>query len=126
MVKKIIKRSIHFAIITAVVVLVPAFMALSFTACKTAAVSDDEQPEATENAAATSAAETTQAKNTDTSQETQPAEIKLKDGLGNEVALEAPAEKIIVFVPSTLEILDALLFLDFKIKMPILLSFIFN
>jgi iron complex transport system substrate-binding protein len=35
-------------------------------------------------------------------------EIRVTDGLGNEVVLEKPAEKVIVFVPSALEIIDAL------------------
>jgi iron complex transport system substrate-binding protein len=39
---------------------------------------------------------------------TQSTEIKLKDGLGKEVVLDKPAEKIIVFAPSALEIIDGL------------------
>ncbi len=36
------------------------------------------------------------------------AEVKVTDGLGNEITLGKPAEKIIVFTPSALEIIDAL------------------
>lgn len=40
------------------------------------------------------------------------ATIKLKDGLGKEVVLDKPAEKILVFVPSALEIIDGLNAMD--------------
>lgn len=55
------------------------------------------------------AAETTQATTAETAESSvQTAEILLKDGIGNEIKLDGPAEKIIVFVPSALEIIDAL------------------
>lgn len=44
--------------------------------------------------------------------EVKGAEIILQDGLGNEITLDAPAEKIIVFAPSALEIISALGALD--------------
>ena len=45
----------------------------------------------------------------------QASEIKLKDGIGNEIKLEGITRKIIVFVPSALEILDALGAMDYVI-----------
>ena len=39
---------------------------------------------------------------------TQSTEIKLTDGLGKAVVLDKPAEKILVFAPSALEIIDGL------------------
>ncbi len=62
----------------AAVVLVTALLVLSFTACQ------------------------------NTTETTEQTEIKLVDGLGNEVMLDAPAEEVIVFVPSALEIIDAI------------------
>ncbi len=43
---------------------------------------------------------------------TQSTEIKLTDGLGKEVVLDKPAEKILVFAPSALEIIDGLNAMD--------------
>ena len=43
---------------------------------------------------------------------TEDATIKITDGLGNEIILEKPAEKVIVFTPSALEIVDALNAMD--------------
>ncbi|MBE3094210.1 MAG: ABC transporter substrate-binding protein [Actinobacteria bacterium] len=43
---------------------------------------------------------------------TAATEIKLTDGLGKEVVLDKPAEKILVFVPSALEIIDGLNAMD--------------
>jgi len=63
---------------TIAMVMILAFLALAFTTCKAETVSEE------------------------------PKEIKLTDGLGNEVILDAPAEKVIVFVPSALEIIDAI------------------
>ncbi|MBM3708289.1 MAG: ABC transporter substrate-binding protein [Actinobacteria bacterium] len=45
----------------------------------------------------------------------QAQEIKLKDGMGNDVSLENTAKKIIVFTPSALEILDAIGAIDYVI-----------
>lgn len=39
---------------------------------------------------------------------TTPAEIKVTDGTGNEITLDGPAKKVIVFVPSALEIINGL------------------
>jgi iron complex transport system substrate-binding protein len=61
------------------VIMMLALLAVSFTACRTATVSEEAQ-----------------------------AVIKLVDGLGNEVVLDEPAEEVIVFVPSALEIIDAI------------------
>jgi iron complex transport system substrate-binding protein len=62
-----------------VVIMMLALLAVSFTACRTATVSEEAQ-----------------------------AVIKLVDGLGNEVVLDEPAEEVIVFVPSALEIINAI------------------
>ena len=43
-----------------------------------------------------------------TGETTAASEINVKDGLGSEIVLEKPAEKIIVFVPSALEIISGL------------------
>ena len=43
---------------------------------------------------------------------TAATEIKLTDGLGKEVVLDKPAEKILVFAPSALEIIDGLNAMD--------------
>lgn len=43
---------------------------------------------------------------------TTATEIKLTDGLGKEVVLDKPAEKILVFAPSALEIIDGLNAMD--------------
>ncbi|MCG2789128.1 MAG: helical backbone metal receptor, partial [Actinomycetia bacterium] len=43
---------------------------------------------------------------------TAATEIKLMDGLGKEVVLDKPAEKILVFAPSALEIIDGLNAMD--------------
>jgi iron complex transport system substrate-binding protein len=37
-----------------------------------------------------------------------PAEVKVTDGIGNVITLDGPAKKVIVFVPSALEIIDGL------------------
>ena len=42
------------------------------------------------------------------SETVESGDINLVDGLGNDVFLDAPAEKVIVFVPSALEIIDAI------------------
>ncbi|MDD5622897.1 MAG: ABC transporter substrate-binding protein [Actinomycetota bacterium] len=41
-------------------------------------------------------------------QETSEAPIVITDGLGNEITMEKPAEKVIVFAPSSLEIINAI------------------
>jgi len=41
-------------------------------------------------------------------EETSEGPIVVTDGLGNEITLEKPAEKVIVFAPSSLEIVDAI------------------
>lgn len=43
------------------------------------------------------------------------AEIKVLDGVGNEITLDGPAKKIIVFVPSALEIINGLEAMDMVI-----------
>jgi len=45
----------------------------------------------------------------------QAIEIKLKDGMGNDISLENPAKKIIVFAPSALEILNTIGAMDYVI-----------
>ncbi len=60
-------------------VMIAAFLTLSFAACRTPVVAEEGSEE-----------------------------IRLTDGLGNEVALDVPAQKVIVFVPSALEIIDSI------------------
>ena len=45
-----------------------------------------------------------------------PAEIKVTDGMGNEITLDGPAKKVIVFAPSALEIINGLDAMDRVIR----------
>ena len=107
------KKNRSGSVLVVAVVLLIAFLALSFTACQDTPVSEESQAEAPETSAGTTSAEitvetTAEEAPEDTTETVEPAEIKLVDGLGNEVVLDAPAEEVIVFVPSALEIINAL------------------
>jgi len=103
--KRIIKSRHCIALLMSIAVLL-SVLVLSFTACKISEDVQSIQTEAQETAAET--AEETTAVEIETAVEEEAAEIKVTDGLGNEVTLAAAAEKIIVFVPSALEILHAI------------------
>ncbi len=99
-------KSRHYIVMIIAMVVLAAVFALSFTACKSSSAAVSVQAEKTE--AASDIAEETTAAEIETVTEEEAKEIAVTDGLGNEVRLAAPAEKIIVFVPSALEILHAL------------------
>jgi iron complex transport system substrate-binding protein len=104
--KKRIIKSMHYIAMTMALVVLVAMFAMSFTACKSANTTESTQAETTESAVET--AEETTAAEIETAIEEEIEEITITDGLGNEVTLAAAAEKIIVFVPSALEIFHAL------------------
>ncbi len=97
------------------VVLIAALMVLSFTACQTAASGQTQQETATETTAVQETTATTQQEVTGTTEGGSSSEIALVDGVGNEVMLDGPAKKVIVFVPSALEIMDGLGAMDMVI-----------
>jgi len=102
-----------FAVFTAFVLI--AVMALSLSSCTkkpdiaaedVSAASDTQQQsgQTTEN---NSASGTTVAEET-APEAKQAGPVTVTDGLGNQITLDKPAEKIIVFTPSALEIINAL------------------
>jgi cobalamin transport system substrate-binding protein len=112
--EKMSKR-IVFVIGIIMIVIMVASMGI-FSGCKNVAAETEveksvEAPE--ENAEESSEAVEedsgdTEEETEETVQEAQEGPIVVIDGLGNEVTLEKPAEKVIVFAPSSLETVDAL------------------
>ncbi len=102
----------------AVVTILIFSFTLLITGCKISAKSDIENSQSAGTKATESVKEsyTSETVNENTSEtkanSSEETTISVKDGLGNEIILEKPAEKIIVFVPSALEIIDALNAMD--------------
>jgi iron complex transport system substrate-binding protein len=92
----------------AVLMLSIIFITLIFSACSNNSTSTID---VVATAAATSG-ETAEAESSEAAVVTQSTEIKLTDGLGKEIVLDKPAEKILVFAPSVLEIIDGLNAMD--------------
>jgi len=101
------------AAITAILALIMS-AALALAACKPAG--GGASTESAESIAAQTTAEVTVAENTvkeadaaeGAAEAATAVQIRVTDGLGSEIVLEEPAEKIIVFVPSALEIISGL------------------
>ena len=98
--KRILKSTIAIAAMTASILLITMML----SAC------GNNSASTTSDVAATTAisGETSGIESSETVMETKSTEIKLTDGLGKEVVLDKPAEKILVFAPSALEIIDGL------------------
>ena len=104
------KRGILKSVMT-----VAAIMASIILITMTLAACGNNSASSTSDVVATTAAtsgETAEAKSSETAMAIQSTEIKLTDGLGKEVVLDKPAEKILVFAPSALEIIDGLNAID--------------
>ena len=103
--KGILKSIIAVAAIMASIILIT----LTLSACGNNSTSSTGDVVA--NTTATSG-ETADAESSEAAMATQSTEIKLTDGLGKEVVLDKPAERILVFAPSALEIIDGLNAID--------------
>ncbi len=120
--KKVLKRT--FALLTAAIALIAmlalgACSDLSKTASDgvsknqgaqelTSEVQDNTQTVAAAETAAQDAALDTSTDSLETASKETSAEIKVTDGMGSKITLAGPAKKVIVFVPSALEIINGL------------------
>ena len=93
----------------AAIIVVLLLVTLPLSACGNNSASSTSDEVAT---TATTSGETAEAESSEAAMATQSTEIKLTDGLGKEVVLDKSAEKILVFVPSALEIIDGLNAMD--------------
>lgn len=113
--EKIFKRKF---IITAIIALIIALMAFSLAGCKNSSSSDSSQTSQTTASTKAEAAEsssetiqsTTAQETTTTTEKQLPVEVI--DGAGNKIILDKPAQKVIVFSPSDLEIFSGLNAMD--------------
>jgi iron complex transport system substrate-binding protein len=116
--KKVLKRT--FAVLAVTIALIAA---LALGACsnstKTATAADtqntssqvmssEEQVNPETTAASASEYSDASSNPSETGSGATPVEIKVTDGIGNEIAMDGPAKKVIVFVPSALEIINGL------------------
>jgi len=104
------KKGIQRSIVAVTAIIVSVILAtLALSACDNGDTSSDSiAAEATSIASA----DTTGNENNEADNTAQSTEIRVTDGLGTEVVLDKPAEKILVFTPSALEIIDGLNAMD--------------
>jgi len=104
------KKGITKSVIAVVAVLASVMLTtLTFSAC------GNNNASSTSTMVGTTAVTIGEAAETESSEiatATQSAEINITDGLGKEIVLDKPAEKILVFTPSALEIIDGLNAMD--------------
>jgi len=104
------KKGILKSVIAVAAIMVGLLLiALPLSACSNKSASSTSDVVAT---TATIIEETAEVESSEAAMTTQSTEIKLTDGLGKEVVLGKPAERILVFAPSALEIIDGLNAID--------------
>ncbi len=113
MLKKSVKILKILAVFTTAVLLAVMMASLSSCAEKSGKIAENDpvstvtQQQAGQTAESNSTSGTSVAENT-AAEEQAAGPVTVTDGLGNEITLDRPAEKVIVFTPSALEIINAL------------------
>jgi len=121
--KKILKRTFAVLVIATMLITALVLLGACSNSAKASADSDtqssssqvlaSETQDNPENTTASASEDSGISSNpSETGSGETPAEVKVTDGMGNDITLDGPAKKVIVFVPSALEIINGLEAMD--------------